>query len=602
MEKQKTRNEIDERYKWDLTTIFKTEKEFFENIKIVSKEMEKVKNFKGKLLDSADSLLEYLEFDDDLTRKLYKLYYYAHLNFDSDTTNTKYQEYKGLIDDLLTKYSEESSFVDSEMYEKSYETVEEYIKQNKELEKYRFNLQQFYRHQNHKLTEDQEKMLSVLSKVLDIPEEAYEALTDSDMKFGIVKDETGKDVELTESNYTVFLQSEDRKVRKNAFELLFSTYSNFKNTISTTFKGNVEYLTSIAKMKNFNSSLEASLFRDNITPDVYNNLVDTINKNMDIVYKYLDVKKEILNLEELHLYDNYVELIKKYDKEYTFEDAKNTVIKALSILGEDYIKNINRAFDERWIDVYNNVGKRGGAYSSGFYDTNPFVLLNFEGKLNDVSTLAHELGHSMHTYYSCKNNTYNNSSYRLFVAEVASTVNEMLLNHYLLENSEDKEEKLYILNNMMELFRTTIYRQVMFAEFERDMHALKEQGKVLTNELLSNEYYKLNKKYFGDNVVVDDLIRYEWMRVPHFYYDFYVYKYAIGLSCACYIVDGIVNKKENALEKYLKFLTLGGSDTPVNELKVAGVDVTKSDVIESAIKMFDETIDEFKNLYKTKRR
>ena len=597
MEKQRERKEIEEKYKWDLTTIFKTDEEFLNKLEEVTNEIEKYKNFKGKILDSADTLFEYLSFDDELTRKLYKLYYYAHLNIDSDTTNTKYQEFKGKIDNLFTKYSEETSFVNSEMYKKPFSLIKKYLEENQKLKKYQFNLEQFYRYENHKLTEEQEKILSTLSNSLDISNEAYEALTDSDMKFGAIKDEAGKDIELTESNYGIFLHSNDRNVRKNAFERIYETYSNFKNTISTTFKGNVEYLTSMAKLRNFNSSLEASLFSDSVTPEIYNNLIDTVSKNMDVIYKYFDLKKEILNLDELHLYDIYVELIKKSDKNYTFLEAKDTVINALSILGEDYISNIKRAFDERWIDVYNNVGKRGGAYSSGFYDTNPFVLLNFEGKLNDVSTLAHELGHSMHTYYSCKNNTYNNSSYKIFVAEVASTVNEMLLNHYLLENSNDKNEKLYILNNMLELFRATIYRQVIFAEFERDMHALKEKGEILTNELLSNEYYKLNLKYFGENVVVDDLIRYEWMRVPHFYYNFYVYKYAIGLSCACYIVDGIVNKKENALENYLKFLTLGGSDTPVNELKVAGIDVTKSEVIESAIKKFDETIEEFKKLY-----
>ena len=416
------------------------------------------------------------------------------------------------------------------------------------------------------------------------------------MKFGNIKDENGNLVEFTESNYSKFIHSSNREVRKNAFKLLLETYAKYKNTISNTFKENVDYLVGMAKIEKFNSSLEASLFSDNIDTTVYNNLIETVHKNLNVLYKYYDLKKEILNLDELHLYDIYVELIKDLDKEYSFEEAKEIVINALSILGDDYITNLKKAFDERWIDVYNNVGKRGGAYSSGFYDTNPFVLLNFERKLNDVSTLAHELGHSMHTYYSCKNNTYNNSGYKIFVAEVASTVNELILNKYLLKNSKDKKEKLFILNNLMELFKGTIYRQTMFAEFERDMHKKYEDGEILTNELLSNEYYKLNKEYFGPNVVVDEEIKYEWERIPHFYYDFYVYKYAIGLSSACYIVDGIVNNKPNALENYLKFLKSGGSDYPANELKIAGVDVNSSEVIESAIKMFDETINEFKTL------
>ena len=597
MEKQKTREEIEEKYKWDLTTIYKTEEEFLKEYDVVSKLIYDIVKYRGKILENSETLFEFLEFSNNVDRKLSKLHYYAHLTFDQDTTNTRSQELDGKVNNLFVKYEELSSFVAPEMYKKTYDEIKKYIEENPNLEKYKFNLESFYRFEKHKLTEEQEKILSILSQTLDSPESIFESLTDSDMKFGNIKDENGKIIELTESNYSKFIHSNDREVRKNAFKLLFETYSNYKNTIANTFSKNIDYLTGMAKIYNFDSSLKSSLFNDNIDVSVYNNLIDVVHDNLNVLYKYYDLKKEILNLDELHLYDIYVELIKDLDKEYNFEEAKNLVVNALSILGEDYINNLNKAFSERWIDVYNNVGKRSGAYSSGFYDTNPFLLLNFEGKLNDVSTLAHELGHSMHTYYSCKNNTYNNSGYEIFVAEVASTVNELLLNKYLLKNSKDKNEKLFILNNLMELFKSTIYRQVMFAEFERDMHKKHEDGEVLTNELLSKEYYKLNKLYFGDNVVVDDEIKYEWERIPHFYYNFYVYKYAIGLSSACYIVDGIINNKPNALENYLKFLKTGGSMYPADELKIAGIDVTKKDVIESAIKMFDETIDEFKKLY-----
>lgn len=597
MEKQKTREEIEEKYKWDLTTIYKTKEEFLKEYDAVSKLIYDIVKYRGKILENSETLFEFLEFSNNVDRKLSKLYYYAHLTFDQDTTNTRSQELEGKVNNLFVKYEELSSFVAPEMYKKTYDEIKKYIEENPNLEKYKFNLESFYRFEKHKLTEEQEKMLSTLSQTLGSPESIFESLTDSDMKFGNIKDENGKTIELTESNYSKFIHSNDREVRKNAFKLLLGTYSNYKNTIANTFSKNIDYLTGMAKIYNFDSSLKSSLFNDNIDVSVYNNLIDVVHDNLNVLYKYYDLKKEILNLDELHLYDIYVELIKDLDKEYNFEEAKNLVVNALSILGEDYINNLNKAFSERWIDVYNNVGKRSGAYSSGFYDTNPFLLLNFEGKLNDVSTLAHELGHSMHTYYSCKNNTYNNSEYEIFVAEVASTVNELLLNKYLLKNSKDKNEKLFILNNLMELFKSTIYRQVMFAEFERDMHKKHEDGEVLTNELLSKEYYKLNKIYFGDNVVVDDEIKYEWERIPHFYYNFYVYKYAIGLSSACYIVDGIINNKPNALENYLKFLKTGGSMYPADELKIAGIDVTKKDVIESAIKMFDETIDEFKKLY-----
>ncbi len=597
MEKQRKREEIEEKYTWDLTTIYKSDEDWYDELNKVSKEVEEIPNFKGKIVSSSKDLLNYLKFDEKLNRRIYKLYYYAHLKHDQDTTNTKYQTMEGKISDLLQKQSELSSFVNPELFSIKYEKILEYIKEEKDLEEYSFTLEQIYRYENHKLNEDEEKIISSLSNVLGISEDTYTSLTDSDLKFGMIKDENGKEVEFTESNYSIFIHSKNREVRKNAFNLMFNTYSNYKNTLSTTFKGNVDYLTSMAKIHKFNSSIEAALYSDNIDVNVYNNIIDTINNHLDTIYKYFDLKKQVLKLDEIHLYDIYAELVDNLDKKYTFAEAKDMVFKALEPLGDDYLKILNKAFDERWIDVYNNVGKRGGAYSSGFYDTNPFVLLNFEGRLNDVSTLAHELGHSMHTYLSCKNNSFTNSDYKIFVAEVASTVNELFLSKYLLKNSKDKDEKLYVLNHMMELYKGTIYRQVMFAEFERDMHALKEQGEILTNELLSSKYYELNKKYFGPNVVVDDLIKYEWERIPHFYYNFYVYKYAIGLSCASYIVTNILEGKENALENYIKFLSSGGSDYPANELKIAGIDITKKDVIESAIKMFDETIEEFKKLY-----
>jgi len=597
MEKQKTRSEIEEKYKWDLTTIYKSDELWYKDLEKVSKETEKISEFRGNIVNSSSNLLKYLKFDEDLERKLYKLYYYASLKHDEDTTNPIYQEMIGKIDDVIKKSSELSAFVSPEMFSVDYETIKKYINEEKGLEEYKFTLENFYRFEKHKLNETEERILSSLSNVLGISQEVYKSLTNSDLKFGFIKDENGKEVEFTNSNYSKFIHSSDRNVRKQAFHLMHETYGDYKNTISNTFKGNVDYLTEMAKIKKFNNSLEASLFSDNIDTSVYNNLIDTINKNLNKIYKYFDLKKEVLNLDEIHLYDIYVELVKDLDKEYSFEEAKDLVFKALSPLGENYLKDLQKAFDERWIDVYNNKGKRGGAYSSGFYDTNPFVLLNYEGKLKDVSTLAHELGHSMHTYYSCQNNPYTDSDYKIFVAEVASTVNELLLCMYLIKNSKDDKEKMFVLNELMELFKGTIYRQVMFAEFERDMHALKEQGEILTNELLSNEYYKLNQKYFGPNVVVDEAIKYEWSRIPHFYYNFYVYKYAIGLSSACHIVNNILEGKENALENYLSFLKSGGSDYPANELKIAGVDVTSPEVIESAIKMFDNVIDEFKTLF-----
>lgn len=590
---QRKREEIEEKYTWDLSYIYKKDSDWQIAFNKVSKEIKQISNFKGILVSNAKNLLNYLNLSCLLERKLYKLYYYANLKHDQDTTNSKYQEMLGKIKNLINKYEELDAYSNPELMRVDYNLIKDFYKQEPKLKEYEFILENIYRFKKHILDDDTEKLLSSLSKVFDKSAETFEMLTDADMKFGMITDEKEHEVELTESNYRVFLQSKDRNIRKKAFEQLLGKYSEFKNTISSTFAGNVDMLTTLAKLKHYRSSLEASLFSDNVSPKVYNNLIDTINENLNVIYKYFDLKKKFLKLDEFHLYDQYVDLVKENTKEYPFEEGKKIVLKALSVLGEDYVNNLNKAFDERWIDVYNNVGKRSGAYSSGFYDTKPYVLLNYENTLNDVSTLAHELGHSMHTYYSCLNNPYQYSKYTIFVAEVASTVNELLLNLYLLNNTSDKEEKKYILSNLMDLFKATLYRQTMFAEYERDMHLKNEKGEVLTNELLCNEYYKLNLKYFGPDVVVDDLIKYEWERIPHFYYDFYVYKYVIGLSCACFIVDGILNKKDKALENYLKFLSSGGSDYPINELKIAGIDVTKKEVIESAIKMFDGFIDQF---------
>lgn len=595
-QRQKARSEIEEKYKWDLTPIYKDVDSWYEDYDLVSKEIKKVLDFKGNIVKSAKNLLDYIEFSMNLERKLYKLYYYAHLNFDSDTTNNEYQKMNGKIENLLAEYNKLDSFANPEMMKIDYNQIKEFYKEEPRLQEYEFLLEQLYRYKDHILNTEAESIISSFANINSTPEQVFEALTDSDLRFGKVKNDKGEDVELTESNYSSFIESTNRDVRKEAFEMLLKTYSNYKNTIANTFAGNVEVLTTMAKLKKYSSSLEASLFDDNISTGVYNNLIDTVSNNLNVLYKYFDLKKEVLGLDEFHLYDQYNSLVPDCSKNYTFEEAKDLVLKALTVLGEDYVANLNKAFDERWIDVYNNKGKRTGAYSSGFYDTNPYVLLNFNGKFGDVSTLAHELGHSMHTYYSCHNNPYQYSSYKIFVAEVASTVNELLLKYYILNRTDDVNEKKYIINEMMNNFKSTIYRQTMFAEFERDMHALKEKGEVLTSQLLSDKYYELNKKYFGPNVVVDDVIRYEWERIPHFYYDFYVYKYAIGLSCACYIADGILNNKPNALENYKKFLSSGGSDYPANELKIASIDVTKSEVVESAIKMFDNLIKQFKEL------
>ncbi len=592
--KQKLRSEIKEEDTWDLTAIFQDEKAFIKCYEEVKKDLPKITEYQGRILESSDTLLAFLELTDTIERKLYKLYYYAHLNLDVDTTNTISQEREGKVTNLLQEESVLSSFVLPELLKGNYDDVKKYIKENKDLEKYRFNLESIYRYQKHSLSEENEKLLSTISKSF-IASDTFEALTDADMTFPNIKVD-GQLIELTESNYNNYIRSNKRNVRRNAFNKLLGTYGKYKNTLAKTFSGNVDLLVSMAKIKNFNSSLEASIYGDNISKEVYNGLIDIVHKNLPVLYKYYALKKKALHLPQLHLYDIYVPIVQEIDKKYSFSEAKEIVTNALSVLGEDYINNLSKAFSERWIDIYNNKGKRGGAYSSGFYDTKPYLLLNFEGRYEDVTTLAHELGHSMHTYYSCQNNPYNLSSYNIFVAEVASTVNELLLVHYLIDHSETKKEKLFLLNQLMELYKGTIFRQVMFAEFERDMHASVEKGEVLTNEYLSQNYYELVKKYFGEDVVCDKLIENEWMRIPHFYYNFYVYKYAIGLSCATKIVDGILKGEKDALKNYLAFLKTGGSMYPAEELLVAGVDIMDENVYQVAIDKFAEIIDTWEKI------
>lgn len=594
---EKLRSEIKDEYKWDLTKIYKDEKEWQKDFDDVKEEILKATSYKNSFLINGKKLYEYLKYDEVVSRKLEKIYYYAHLNHDADTLNEKYKIMTNKVSDLFTKYNELSSFVVPEILKLDEKKLASFYEDEKKLEDYRFSIENIYRFKNHTLDEEKEKMLSNLSKCLSNPEETYEALTDSDFEYDYITDEKGNKIKFNESNYSLFIKSKDRSVRKKAFEMLHNKYKKYIRTITSTYKGEVETNVVLAKIRNYDSAISASLYSDNVSQDIYNNLIKVVNDNMDVLYKYYDLKKEILSLNRLHMYDTYVEIINKVSKKYTFDEAKEIVMEALSVLGDKYIKNLKKAFDEKWIDIYHSKGKRSGAYSSGNFDVNPYVLLNFEGTLDDVSTLAHELGHSMHTYLSCKNNPYQYSSYEIFVAEVASTVNELLLANYMLKSSKNKEEKLAIINHILDLYKATLYRQTMFAEFEKETHKLREKGEVLTSDLLPNMYYDLVKKYFGPNVLCDDLIRYEWARIPHFYYNFYVYKYATGISAASYIVDGILNNREGALKNYINFLKTGGSMYPLDELKIAGVDLNSKSVVLSAIKTFERYLKEFKDIY-----
>lgn len=590
------RKDILDKYKWDLSVMYENDTLWKEEYDKVYSEYKEILNYKGKILESSANLLNTIELELNIGRKLEKLYVYAYMRLDEDTNNTYYQEMVGKIDNLNATISLDTSFITPELLESDYSKVEEFIKENDKLKRYEKYLKEIYRYKEHTLSKEEERVIAAFQQVLSNPSKTSSLLRNSDLDFGTINVE-GEEVKLNNSNYSLYISSNNRQVRMDAFKTLYKEYAKHKNTLAQTLSGDMASNITISKLRGYNSVRESSLFDDNISLDIYDNLVDTVNNNMSTMYKYLSLRKKVLNLDELHLYDIYAPLIEEDEKKYTYEEAREIILKALSVFGEDYIANINKAFDENWIDVYPNDNKRSGAYSWGCYDSNPFILTNFQGRYDDVSTLAHELGHSMHSYYSNKNNDYEYSRYSIFVAEVASTVNELLIAYHMLETTEDVSQKLKIINELLELYKGTIYRQTMFAEFEKEIYDLKEKDEVITYEVLNNIYYDLNKKYFGKDVVIDDEIKYEWSRIPHFYTSFYVYQYATGLSAATHIVNSILNNEENAIKNYLEFLKTGGIDYPTNELKIAGVNIENKEVIESAIKTFDSLIDKFEKIY-----
>jgi len=594
---EKTREEVEEQYKWDLSTVYKNESALLDDYNKVKEEIENFKENENTFLNSSENLYKTLKKYYDIDMTLDKLWTYTSHKYDEDITNNQNQAWKEKVHTLYEIFSENASFLTPRLLKFESENIKKYTNENEKLEKeYGFVLENIFREEPHILSEKEEKLMSSLSKAFSRTDKISNMLLDSDIDYGTITDEEGKEVKLTDTNYSTYIMSKNRKVRKEAFQTLYKALKQFNNTFALALAAFVEKESAFSKVRHFNSSLEASLFSDNVSVDVYNNLIDTVSKNLDNLYKYYKIKQKILKLDEMHLYDIYVDIQGDVNNKYTFEEAKNLVIDSLKILGEDYNKVLNRAFDERWIDIYPNKGKRGGAYSGGSYLTNPFLLLNFEGKYHDVSTLAHELGHSMHSYYSHKNNPVQYGYYEIFVAEVASQVNELLFNNYMLNKVKTKEEKINILNQILELFKGSIYRQTMFAEFEKIISEKNENGEILTAEVLNNEYYKLVQKYFGNDIIIDEEIKYEWEKIPHFYYDFYVYKYSTGLAAACHIVKGILEGKENAKENYLEFLKTGGRNYPLEELKIAGVDLTNPEVIQSAMDMFKEYLNELEKL------
>lgn len=594
----KPRKEINDKYKWDLSKIYSSEEEVSSDIKKVKELTNDYEKYKGKITSNSDTLLNATEDYFKISRILDKLIVYSHMRFDEDKAVSKSEEIMGKIDKIADDVSEHLAFYTPEVLNEEYVVIQKYIKENELLKKYTFMFEDLFRDKEHILSLEQEQMMARLGEVLSSPENTFKVLDDVNLKFQDIINENGNKVSLTNSNYSNYLKNEDRRVRKEAFTSLYTSYNNFKNTFASLLKGNVKSNFFISKTRKYKSPLEMSLYGDNISKDLYTSLINKVHSNLDIMEEYMKVRKDILKLDELHMYDVYVPLVSNISKDYSYEEAKDLVIKALEPLGDAYINDLKQLFDSNCIDVYNNNNKRNGAYSWGSYDTLPYVLLNFEGNFNDVSTIAHELGHSMHSLYSHERQEYHDSGYPIFLAEIASTVNEILLNRYCSDNAKTKEEKAYYLNNLLENFRTTLIRQTMFAEFELQIHDLEEQGEVLTEELLCSTYLKLNKQYFSEEVISDDLIKLEWARIPHFYTSFYVYKYATGIAVASKIVSDILDNKENALENYIEFLSSGGNDYPLEILKKVGIDIANDDTIDKALEMFRQTLNEFKEIAK----
>ncbi|RAS72370.1 oligoendopeptidase F [Priestia endophytica] len=590
------RSEIPEKDTWRLEDIFATDKEWEKEFDEVKELIPSVTAYAGKLGESSENLYNALKTQDDVTLRVEKLYAYAHMRYDQDTTNSFYQGLNDRIQNLYTQVASALSFITPEILAIEEEKISSFLEENEALRLYKHTLEEITRQRPHVLSAEEEALLAKAGDVLGASSTTFGMLNNADLEFPTIKDEEGNEVEVTHGRYTRFLESEDRRVRKEAFSAMYDTYGKFKNTFASTLSGTVKRDNFNALVRHYESARQAALSANNIPEEVYDNLVTTINKHLPLLHRYTKLRKKVLNVDELHMYDLYTPLVKDVNMKVTYEEAKEYTLKGLEPLGEEYKSVLEEGFNNRWVDVHENKGKRSGAYSSGSYGTNPYVLMNWQDNVNNLFTLAHEFGHSVHSYYTRKTQPYPYGDYSIFVAEVASTTNEALLNEYLLENLEDEKQKQYVLNHYLEGFRATVFRQTMFAEFEHDIHVKAQNGEPLTPELLSKTYYDLNKKYFGEDMVIDEYISLEWARIPHFYYNYYVYQYATGFSAATALSKQILEEGEPAVERYLEFLKAGSSDYPINVLKKAGVDMTSAKPIEEALKVFEEKLDEMEKL------
>lgn len=590
VKKLRRRDEIPESDKWRIDKIYETPAKWNEELNKLKEEAPKLKDFEGKLGNKED-LKAFLLLNEKLSRKLGKLYVYAHMRSHEDTSNPEMQSLVNKIDPYSAEFSSYTAYFVPEILSLKEGTIENFINEDKDLKQYKIYFEMILNEKPHILSKEVESVLASVSDCLGAPESIYSMLTNSDMTFGEIVDESGRKVELTEGNYISFIKSKDRKVREAAFKLLFGTYKKYENTLATSLTSSIKNFVFESKTRKYNSSLEASLKPNNIPVEVYYNALKTVDENMDALHRYVRIKKKLLNLEEIHMYDLYVPVIECKKEHLEYKEAIILVEEGLKPLGKEYLDIFNEGINEGWIDVYENKGKRSGAYSWGSYDTMPYVLLNYNYELNDASTLAHEMGHSIHSYYTRKTQPYIYGDYSLFCAEVASTTNEILLIHHLIEKETDKNKKLYLINQELEQIRTTVFRQLMFAEFELKTHEAIENGESLTSEVLCKMWKDINIKYFGKDMNVDEEISIEWARIPHFYSDFYVYQYATGYAAASSFANSILSKGEEAVEKYKGFLKAGGSMYPIDTLKMAGVDMTTSKPLKDTLDRFNELLD-----------
>ena len=589
MEKIPSRNEVDDRHKWRLDLIFASNADFEEELKAVKAEAGVLSSYKDRLGDK-EALLGYLKDYETYGRRLEKLYSYAHMKSDEDTTNGEQQVLLAKVSEYYSELMALTSWFVPEILALPDERLNEYLT-DPDLELYRFHIESIAKDKPHVLSKEREELLASLGDSLSAPEKIYNMFSNADLTFGNVSDSEGNEHQLTEEKYRNFIQSKDRTLRKNSFLELFTTYGKYKNTLAQTLTASMKVFNIDSKLRKYSSPVERALSPNNIPEAVFHNSIGTINEGLKELHRYVDIKKKLLGLDEIHMYDLYVPVIDIPEKKISFEEGVAMSLEGLKPLGEEYLSIFREGIEGGWIDIYENKGKRSGAYSSGCFDTLPYILLNYHDDLRDVSTLVHEMGHSIHSYYSRKTQPYIYAGYTIFVAEVASTTNEKLLIHHQIETETDEKRKLYLINQELEQIRTTVFRQLMFAEFEKVTHESLIGGTPLTGDDLNRIWLDLNRRYFGEGIVLDKEIESEWSRIPHFYSDFYVYQYATGYAAASAFCDMILEGREGAVEKYLGFLKAGGSGYPVDVLKAAGVDMTSKAPLEATVKRFAELLD-----------